>query len=375
MSALLEVARRLEALLAARLGAEPDEPGVVHPLLPGADEQALAAVRAAVGGSVGDLEVDRLDDTLEALAGAAGVGPAETHVLAAAVLVNLDDRIGRAVGLLHDDVSRTRPSAGLLCRLLEDVAPRAAVLEAAGPGGALEHRGLVEITGAYGDPDAPLASREVALHPRVVAALLRGGALEDPDPAWTGVLALEDAVGGVFGTTIGAGSSRAGSDDGEEGEDGEGDVLRRLLDASVDGRVVGLLRVGADVEQALDPARAFAHAEGLGVLRVDLAAAQARGAAGDALLRAVRRESILAAALPVWTRLPSREALADPEAQRRLAHLLLAAPAPLLVHAEHWWTPPADLPLVLVQQQAAAPGFHDRRALWAAPDGATPPAG
>ncbi|HET6230178.1 MAG TPA: AAA family ATPase [Longimicrobiaceae bacterium] len=408
MSALAEAAARLEALLAAllaaRLGAEHADPGV----LPGAggDEQALAAARAAAAGALGDLELAPLDDALDGLAEAAGMDDAARLVLAAALLVNLDDRLCRAVGLLHDDVSRTRPSMGLLARMLEDAAPRAAVLAAAAPAGPLEHGGMMELAGAYGDPDAPLASREVVLHPRVLEALLHGAALAHADPAWTGILSLEspapphangpgdpddadqpatpagpadpDETGDADppatptdGST-GGGSAASGESDGAPGEDDGAETVRRVLTAHGGGRRVGLLRVGPDVEAALEPARAFARAEGLAVLRVDLSAALTRGDGPDALLRAVRRESVLTGALPVWTRLPSREALADPELPRRLAHLFMRAPAPLVVHAEHGWTPPADLPLVLVPHPSPAPDFAARQALWRRDDGVTP---
>jgi hypothetical protein len=427
MSALATAAARLEALLAPRLGAEDDAPGVLAGA--GGDPQALAAVRAAAAGAVGDLELGPLDDALEALADSARLDQAARLVLAVAVLVNLDDRLGRAVGLLHDDLSRTRPSIGLLARLLEDAAPRAAVLAAAAPAGPLEHRGMAELAGAYGDRDAPLANREVVLNPRLLQALLHGGPLPDADPAWSGILSVEspalppstsdgsedvdlpaaaagpadgadsadaadsadggdaaDAHPPAHGAGIGGSADDSGSADvggaadgsgaaDGDGVDGDGaETIRRLLEARGGGRRVGLLRVGPDVEAALEPARAYARAEGLRVLRVDLSAALARGDGTEPLLRAVRRESVLTGALPVWTRLPSRESLGDAELPRRLAHLLVHAPTPLVVHAENTWTPPADLPLVLVPQPSPAPDFAARQALWRRDDGLTPAA-
>ncbi|HEX8673849.1 MAG TPA: ATP-binding protein, partial [Longimicrobium sp.] len=357
---LAETARRMEGLLAARLGAATGEPGLVHAAPAGGDDQALAALRDAAAGSIGTLRLEPLDDVLGGMAASAALGDVERHVLAACVLVGLDDRIGRAVGLLHDDVSRTRPSLGLLARVLEDAVPRGRLLESAGAGGALEHRGLMEMAGAYGDADAPLSAREVVLHPRVIAALLRGGPLDLPDPAWSGVLTLEETAG------------REGSLDADEAAGA--DTVRRLLTASTHGRVVGLLRVGPDVESALDPARAFAGGAGVRLLRVDVAAALARGGGVlDALLRAVRREAVLTSSLPVWTRLPGMEAMADAELPRRLAHLFLAAPEPLVLHADHGWTPPSDLPLILVHQPCPVPGFRERQALWERDDGETPP--
>jgi hypothetical protein len=475
MSALARVAERLEALLAPRLGAEGDQPGV----LPGAggDGQALAAVRAAAAGAVGDLELAPLDDALDAVADSAGLDPAAHLAIAAAVLVNLDDRLGRAVGVLHDDLSRTRPSIGLLARLLEDETPRAALLAAAAPAGPLEHGGLAELAGAYGDPAAPLANREIVVHPRVLQALLHGGPLPVADPAWSGILSVEspappfttprdekdadspalatlatygnpgdtnqptstassgggsvdggdahqptssassgggsgdadDAVRSTSSASSGSGSvdegdanqptssasghsdeggsadaghvnrpistaSSSDAEDGGSGDDDRAETVRRLLTAPGGRRRVGLLRVGPDVEAALEPARAFARAEGLRVLRVDLSAALLRGESAESLLRVVRREAVLTGALPVWTRLPSREALGDPELPRRLAHLLVQAPAPLIVHAEHAWTPPADLPLVMVPQTSPAPDFAARQALWRRDDGLTPAA-
>jgi hypothetical protein len=281
-------------------------------------------------------------------------------VLALVVLPNLDDRIGRAIGALHDDASRTRPSIGLIARVLEPIIGREEATQAAGLDAPIVHRGLVGHAGAYGDADAPIANRELVLHPRVLSFLLSGGPLAAPEHRLNGAFYLERVP--------------KAPESPEEAGSRSPPLIQRLAELPGSGRAIGLLSVGSDLESTLELVRDFAARQQLRVLRVDVASAFALGESPETLARQTRRESILLNAIPVWTGLPSREALGERELARRLAFMFATAPSPLVIHAEHLWTPPADLPLVLVHLPAPGPTFRRRAALWSAGDGRTTPA-
>lgn len=364
MSVITDIAARLDALLAQRLGdAAPDADIVPGPPVSAVTE-AVLALRGAATGVLDEYDLATLSETIDALAAAASLGNADVHVLTLLTLCNIDDRIGRAVGLLHDDVSRSRPSIGLTVRVLEPLVGRAAALDAAALDGTMVQRGIVEHAGAYSDADAPVANRELILHPRVLAVLISGGPLNDPEPRLASALVLEHAA-----------SIDSSHEDDEElfaGPDPDTTVYR-LAALPRAGRAVGLLCVGPDLEGTLRIARDFARRERLRILRIDLQSTFALGETPESVIQLVRRESIVLHALPVWS-LPAREALAEPQLARRIAHLFTAAPAPLLIHADQIWTPPAEFPLTLVHYPTAALTYRDRVDQWQSEDGRTRPA-
>jgi hypothetical protein len=357
VNVLSQVARRLEQMLAERM---PDaDMGSGAPL--GSGSEALLAVRTAAAGALNGFDLSTAAETLDALAAVADLEQSDRYVLALVVLPNLDDRIARAVGLLHDDASRTRPSVGLAARVLEPLVGHEAAVEAAGLDAAVVHRGLADHVGAYGDPDVPVANREIVLHPRVLSLVLNGGPLNAPEPRLSGALQLEAVP-------------RLPADEPEASpsvNSGNGSLVRQLAELPPSGRAVGLLCVGPDVETTLRLVRPFAQRQQLRILRVDLPSALALGETPETFGRHVRRESILLHALPVWTQLPGREVLAEREMARRLAHMFARAPSPLIIHAEYLWTPPSDLPLTLVHLPMPGPPFRGRIALWVARDGRT----
>jgi hypothetical protein len=363
VSVITLVASRLDTLLTQRLGSRAPEPDAMAGTDLGPAEEATLALRAAAAGTVEELET--IAETLDALAATAALDTADRFVLALLTLANVDDRIGRAIGLLHDDASRTRPSVGLTARVLEPLVEWLPAFDAASPDGALVQRGIVEHTGAYGDAGAPMANRELILQPRVLAVLLNGGPLSAVEPRLRCAFTIEhdNGDGTVHAASL-FGPVRADSDS----------LLDRVARLHLPGRAVGLLAVGNDLDAALDLARSFTRRQRLRVLRVDLAAALALGESPESLVRLVRRESIVLHALPVWTGLPQRELLAEPQLARRLVQLFMAAPTPLVIHAEQLWTPPSDLPLTLVHHAVPGPSFEQRVALWQQEDGRTRPA-
>ena len=352
LNVLSQVAGRLEQMLTERM---PDlDPRSGTP--PGsASEQALSALRTAASGALNGFDLSTAAETLDALVAVADLEQPDRYVLALLLLPNVDDRIARAIGLLHDDVSRTRPSVGLAARVLEPIVGHEPAADAAGLDAAIVHRGLADHVGAYGDPDVPVANREIVLHPRVLSLVLNGGPLNATEPRLSGVLRLE-------------GIPRL------EMDDRAGSLIRQLAELPFPGRALGLLCVGSDLDATLQLVRRFAQSQQLRILRVDLASALALGETPESLGRQVRRESILLHALPVWTQLPTRETLAEREMARRLAYMFAQAPSPLIIHAEYLWTPPSDLPLTLVHLPTPGPAFAGRVALWLASDGRTPAA-
>lgn len=321
----------------------------------GGDAAALAALADAARGSLGDLDLDEVDATLDGLAAVADLDDVDRFIVAVAAFANFDDRVGRAIGLLHDDVSRTRPSIGLMARLIERAKPsermgtRAEVLHAAGPNGTLAHLGVIDIVGAYGDPDVPMANREIVLHPRVVATLLRGGPLVIPDPVLGPALTLDRA------------DDRLSTPDSDTRAL---DWIERLLALRDGAETVGLLCAGPEPRVALDVARAFAEQADSAVLKVNISLALSGDETPASLGRIVRRESVLLRALPVWLGLPDPASKDDPHFAHRLAQLFIDAPWPLIIHGEHAWTPPSDEPLTLVHVPAVAPSLPERSQLW-----------
>lgn len=329
---------------------------MLTPGLPlGGDAAALEALAEAESGRLGDMDLGDVEVALEMLAVVADLDEVDQRILAVVALANFDDRIGRAIGLLHDDVSRTRPSIGLMARLLDlggssqRIGTRDEVLHAAGPSGTLSHLGLTDVVGAYGDPEVPIANREIVLHPRVVASLLRGGPLAIPDPRLGPALNLDREQDRV---STAENEARALA------------LVERLVSLRESPETVGLLCAGPDPGVALDVARAVAGQADAAVLKVHVSLALSGGETLADLARTVRRESVLLRALPVWLGVPDPTRADDPHFEHRLAQLFIDAPWPLVIHCEHAWTPPSDARLTLVHVPAPVPGLKARTELW-----------
>ena len=213
----------------------------------GSWDEAREAVRSAERGHVGDLSLMELEGALRGMALLAGFEELEARLFAFALLPGLDERLGRAVGLVHDDLSRTRISVGLAARALGSLEGRRAVLLAAGPAGRLVGSGLCQLVGAYGDALAPRASQELSPHPRALDALLWGEPLPLPDPALGAAFLVEPPW------PTGGAPSRFGS-----GVDPS---------AAMSGGAAGLVIASPQIDAAIEVASHFAGVDGLRLVR------------------------------------------------------------------------------------------------------------
>ncbi|MDB5423805.1 MAG: hypothetical protein JWQ29_1221 [Phenylobacterium sp.] len=114
-------------------------------------------------------------DPLHAVIRRLGLKALEQQALLLCLAPELDVRYQRAIGSLHDDLSRRRPTLGLICRLLgEPLSVRAELAHA----DALRSMGLI----AGPRPDLWAADDPLELDPPLAAWLLDQGSLVEADP-------------------------------------------------------------------------------------------------------------------------------------------------------------------------------------------------
>ncbi|MBP1705996.1 MAG: ATPase [Chloroflexi bacterium] len=176
------------------------EPGPLLPAAPGPD--AAAALGAA------EAEADAAESAgepirLRALARAFGLDPLDVELLLVALAPDLDPRLERLYGYLHDDVSRRRASAGLALELAGAGTASGAARARLRPGGPLVRGGLLVVE----DGERPFLTRALRAPDRVTAHLL-GDAT--PDQALDGILAEAVDVD-VAGADLLASAFRAGA--------------------------------------------------------------------------------------------------------------------------------------------------------------------
>ncbi len=350
---LRELSRALHCIVSEQPEVAAD-PGRIVGLMSNAVPDAIRGLEEVECGSLGGLPVDGLDSSIEGLARRAGIEDATTiWLIALGLLPQLDHRVGRAIAVAHDDLSHSRPSLGLAQRLFDGVAELGLVTEepafatpllaATDEAGAIA-RGIFELRGGYGDERTPLAQQEIALHPRVVRALAQGVPLDDVDDRYADVLEVVDEPGAFRRFH---------------------DEVRGVLGVQQTwSRRFGLLVVGDDLSAARAAASAVVGGDETRVLLVAVAPAMRASAPLEELARAVRRESLVLDAIPLWHELPEPSELRDTVRSRQLARLILSGPWPPVVHSRHPWVPPSDAPLTLFPIQASGRTRSDRAALW-----------
>jgi hypothetical protein len=256
-----------------------------RPEPPAAAALAELAARARV-------ENARSDTPLARLALLAGLSALEQEALLLAAGAELDLRWERLLAYVQDDVTRKRPTLQLALDLFCDSAGERLDGRALLAGGALVRDGLVRLVDDR--PDTPLPGRALAADERVLAYLLGEEAVDSALAGRVRVLAEPGAHAGLDA----AAAALAG---------GAAVVLRGRGDPG-----------GSDLAAALG-ARL-----GRTTVEVDL-----RGAAGEALALAVRREARLrdaAVYVPAADELPAELVL-------RLAAGLADARLPLILRA------------------------------------------
>jgi hypothetical protein len=149
---------------------------------PSSDRTALVArLAAATRDRRRQVERDRTDgdgqrSRVVSLADRFGLDRRQLDALLVAVAPALDGRYRRVYGYLQDDVSRTRPSVGLVSQLLfgdgDTGGIDAAVRSLVGPAAPLVRHGLVRVQG-----DGPFTARTVTVDDRIAGYLLGEDAL------------------------------------------------------------------------------------------------------------------------------------------------------------------------------------------------------
>jgi hypothetical protein len=151
------------------------EPNPVDPFrgLYVSDDAALALAR--------EPGPEHAGDRLAAAAELLGLDDRDTALLALCAAPELDARLGRLFGFLHDDLTRRLASPRLAARLLGDGdAARLDVLARLGAGGRLRRTGAVQLLDE--DSGIAVADRLLKVDP-VLAGHLLGGELQPADPS------------------------------------------------------------------------------------------------------------------------------------------------------------------------------------------------
>ncbi len=267
---------------------------------------------------------------LDGLARRFGLAPLDLDLLLVAVAPDLDARFERLYGYLNDDLTRRRPTVGLVLELCGAGGAASARFRLA-PGAPLVAGGLVEVT----EPERPPLSRVLVVPDRVTAHLL-GGAR--PDARLAGVL-------------------------GEAGEDPTAEAAEVQRAAIAAGTGVGLVHLRGRGGDAEGLAVAALRAAGLRPLVLDAVALARRSGDVPELARVAALEARLTGAGVV---LGPLEALpAEPAERARTLGALCAAlrGLPLLTHGTVGWDPAwaADSPVVLT---VPAPSPERQAARW-----------
>jgi hypothetical protein len=148
------------------------EPG---PLLPEPPSPEAAAALAVVEAQADAAEAAGEPIRLRSLARAFGLDPLDVELLLVALAPDLDPRLERLYGYLHDDVSRRRASAGLALELAGAGTASGAARARLRPLGPLVRGGLLVVE----DGERPFLTRALRVPDRVTAHLL-GDAAADP---------------------------------------------------------------------------------------------------------------------------------------------------------------------------------------------------
>ncbi len=180
--------------------------GSPGPLLPAAPNPATAAALAAIEAEANAAEATGEPIRLRALARTFGLDPLDVELLLVALAPDLDPRLERLYGYLHDDVSRRRASAGLALELAGAGTASGAARARLRPLGPLVRGGLLVVE----DGDRPFLTRALRVPDRVTAHLL-GDATTDPALDAVVVEAVEAEVAGadLLAAAFGAGARLA----------------------------------------------------------------------------------------------------------------------------------------------------------------------
>ncbi len=171
----------LEARVAAVVADDPAHPAVENPMrgLYFSQAQAVSLIAngaAATANPVGapPIRPPRDEPAISLIASRCGLDDTDIDILVAALAPDLDARFEKLYGFIHDDLTKLRPTIGLVMRLCALQPTDQAARARFGPGGPLRANALMLID----DEDRPFLSRTLRIPDQVPAALLGSETIE-----------------------------------------------------------------------------------------------------------------------------------------------------------------------------------------------------
>ncbi len=333
-----EIRRLCEPAAGTAEAGAPDAEGPLRAALAAAEEDLARHAAAARGAGI------RLP--LAELARRFALTPFDVDALLFCLAPEIDGRYETLYAYLQDDVTRRRPTAGLILALLapareERLALRAR-LSAAAP---LLRHGL--LVWAAGEEEAPFPSRPLRADDRIVAFLLEHDGLDERLAPFARRAAPRAALGEL---TLPAGLGAA---------------LRRLVRARpAGGTPLRLVFQGEPGAGRRLTAEALAAEAGLGLLAADVPALLAQGSGLRSLAGRLRREATL---LGCALYLDGAESLLDEPAAgsaRELLEALAGCAVPVVLGSTRPWPAALGGEAAPLRIDFPAPDAATRRALW-----------
>ncbi|MEV0825107.1 AAA family ATPase [Nonomuraea rubra] len=277
------------------------------------------------------------------LRGTAGLTDTELDVVLIALAPEADLRYERLYGYLQDDVSRRRPTAGLVLDLISTSADEKLRHRALfAPDGRLVGGRLLELVAEDRVPAPPLPARVVVLDEQVTGALLLPGGLDRQLAAHCRL--TRPAPGAWAETPL------------------PPRVRERVLDAARNRRPTRIHLHGPPGSGRRAAAEALAGELGLPMLALRTAHLPDADEEAATVVARAFREAVLHGALLF---VDGTDAL--PSGSRRriaLAESLAEHPGITLLSGAQPWTAPGDRPLAVLEVTFGRPGQAIRRAAW-----------
>jgi ATPase family associated with various cellular activities (AAA) len=289
-----------------------------------------------------ELRLERLEQIF-------GLDPFEIDALLVCLAVEMDLRYEKLYAYLQDDVTKKRPSVGLVLNLLAPTieagfdARRYFSAEAA-----LFRHHLLTLFDDPAQPHPPLLARSLGVDPRIVRYLLNSGALDERIRSLSTLIDPDEAS---TGPCVDEATRRR---------------LVRLVQSTAARPVIVHLRGPYGVGRHR-MAAAVCHDVGLRLLSADAAQLPHDTESGPTVVELVQREARLQGAAVLWKNF---DTLLAEDRKPRLASFvdaLKARPTVTFLAGEARWEPNEALRATcLVNLELGRPSWTERRAFWSA---------
>ncbi|HEY4331177.1 MAG TPA: ATP-binding protein [Ilumatobacteraceae bacterium] len=167
----------LEARVAELVANEPNHPAGENPMrgLYFSHAQAITLLAGGAAGATVVAESPPRDEAiLDQISARCGLDDTDVDILVAALAPDLDSRFEKLYGFIHDDLTKLRPTIGLVMRLCGLQPTDAGARARFGPAGPLRTHALLIVE----DEERPFLSRTLRVPDQVPSVLLGGDALE-----------------------------------------------------------------------------------------------------------------------------------------------------------------------------------------------------